>query len=160
MDASSGINVTALITGGIGGALSIIVGIALMALKYAISQRDKDVDRRLADQEAGARESTTDQKAIAERLRLEELKSVAAAGDIKVIQNNHSGLDQEMRDLRENIVPRQEWESRMTHIERMLQQILTQIQPSSRYSQHSQQSRYGGQSSDPSLQSPGDKSSR
>jgi len=166
MDANQGINITALIS----AAVSAIVGIALVALRYAIGQRDKDVDRRLSGQETTAKETETDQKAIAERLRLEELKSVAMAGDIKVIQNNHSGLDQEMRDLRENIVTRGEWEARMTSlearmtgIERMLQQILSQLQPPSRYSQHSQhsqQGRYGGPTSDPSFQSPGDKTPR
>jgi hypothetical protein len=135
------------------GVLTIIFGILLFTLKYAIAQRDQEVNRRLGERESQSNEHSNDVKAVLERLRLEELKTVKMEGDLKLTNQAHDGLNNDIDDIKKTMITRQEFELRMTAIERMLQQILSQLQPSTRYSQ----GRFPSPASDPSI---GDKDRR
>jgi hypothetical protein len=116
---------------------TIVLGLATYALKYAIDQRDKEVDRRLKEGEEASKTHERDLKDATERLRQEEMRSIRLEGEMKLQSQAHSGLTDDLNSIKNNIVSRQEWESRMSAVERMLQQILTQLTPSSRYSSQS-----------------------
>jgi hypothetical protein len=106
---------------------TLLLGLATYALKYAIDQRDKEVDRRLKDREDLSKEHDSDLKVVSERLRQEEMKSIRLEGDLKLQSQAHNGLTDDMDSIKNNMVSRQEWESRMASVERTLQQILAQI---------------------------------
>lgn len=136
----------AIATGILSGILTVIFGILLFTLKYAIAQRDKEVDRRLDQRESQSNDHSNDLKAALERLRLEELKTVKMEGELKLTNQAHDGLNNDIEDIKKTMITSQVFEPRMTAIERMLQQILSQLQPSTRYSQ----GRYPAQTPDPS----------
>jgi hypothetical protein len=121
-----------------------------MSWKYAVAQRDKEVDRRLDNGEQKVSIGEVDIKKLVENLHADEIKTVKLEGDLNFLRHAHDGFDRQLGEIRENIVTRQEWESRMSAIEKQLHQILAQLQP-----RYGGSGRYGDsgheQSSDPAV---------
>jgi len=116
---------------------TLLIGLATYALKYAIDQRDREVDRRLKDREELSKSHDLDLKAVSDRLRQEEMKSIRIEGDLKLQSQAHNGLNEDMNAIKTNMVSRQEFEQRMASLERMIQQVLNQMTTQSRYSSSS-----------------------
>ena len=144
----------------ISGILSVVFGIVLFALKYAVAQRDKEVDRRLDAGEKLSAANAEELKGQAERMRNQELKSNTLEGDLKLTNQAHTTADNDIDDIKKSMITRQEFDRGMTSIEGMLRQnstllsqILSQLQPP----RYASQQRFPAQPSDPSS---GDKDRR
>lgn len=125
---------TSLAVAVISGVLTTVFGVVLFSLKYAVSQRDKEIDRRLDTGETASLKHDKEIEINKERLHIEEKKSVEIDGKLKLVDQTHNTFSCDLDEIKKSIVPRQEWESRMTSIDRTLEKILTRIEPS-RYSQ-------------------------
>lgn len=74
------------------------------------------------------------QKALTERLHQEEMSTVRIDGDLRVAKQAQESTVRELALLRDSIITRAEWEARMSSLEKTLENVLSMVQNSNRYS--------------------------
>lgn len=100
-----------------------VVGLVVALLKYAQSQRDALMERRLNELEDKYADLLSAGKDIDMRLRTGEIQWAKFEGELKLLSQNHDHLDKSLSEIKDAIVPRAEWEHRMTAVEKLLMQI-------------------------------------
>jgi len=106
--------------GAAGSLLAFGVTIYIAIFRYALSQKEREIDRRFEDVVRRA-ESTTD------RLNDEEKATIRQDGQINLVQNNHDALTRDLEEIKRNMITKAEFEPRMTNLERTLNQILAEL---------------------------------
>lgn len=122
-----------------GGALSIGVALYVGIVRYAINQREKEIDRRIGEtqksQATSSRECTRELRSLADRLTTEEKATIRQDGEIRLVNQNHDSLTSDIEEIKRTMVTKSEWEPRMTALERNTNQILAELRSGSgRYS--------------------------
>jgi hypothetical protein len=68
-----------------------------------------------------------DIKAHDERLRLDELATTKLIGELALLEQAQTGLQESLRKIEDGMVPRAEWEQRMGHVEDQLGRIIVKL---------------------------------
>jgi hypothetical protein len=77
--------------------------------------------------ETKSRELLDKHEKLAERLRLDEIKTVQLEGDLKLLAQRHENLDSDIREIKANQVPRIEWENRMSALDKSMKQCIDAV---------------------------------
>lgn len=112
------------------GWFSIVSGLAALALgllQLLAKQKIGELERRLVERETEAKECRAKNEVLSERLRMDELETEKLRGKLALVEQGHNGLNDDLSEIRRQQVPRQEWETRMSAIERTLQTILERM---------------------------------
>lgn len=104
-------------------ALSFLISTVVGLLKYSESQRAALIDRRLSDHETHAKDLENKLQTEEFRIRALELQAEKFAGELKLLLQSHEHLGDTLEEIKAEIVPRSEWEHRMTSLEKGLSQI-------------------------------------
>lgn len=124
------IEVSTVITGLLGllgTVISIFLAVYSGLLKYTIAKRDEETTRRFEriDSENAAREAA--EKALAERLRVDELETEKLRGRIAVLEAAQGAISSSLAEMKQQQVPRAEWERQIRTIEGQLATITGQL---------------------------------
>jgi len=103
------------------------VSIYMAIFRYALSQKEREFDRRFEDIERRAETNLG-------RLNDEEKATIRQDGQINLVQNNHDALTRDLEEIKRNMITKAEFEPRMTNLERTLNQILAELR--GRYPSH------------------------
>ena len=104
--------------------ISLLVGVFSWLFRYTMAQREKESERRLGTLETAGRECNALNVVLAERLRLDEIKTVQLEGRATLIESNHNSALTSLREIRDQQVPRSEWEQHNKHVEGQLTTII------------------------------------
>lgn len=127
------------------GVLSVLMGAYVMLLRYAISQREKELDNRIAaiakEQERTQKECGDEMKNLVARLAEEEKATIRQKGEMDLVRAQHEAQIGDIEEIKRTMLTRTEFEPRMTSIEKTLREILAEMRgSSSRYYHGSQTS--------------------
>lgn len=115
------------------GAIMGFVGPIIFGLLKALdAQKEKEKDRRLSVIEAEQKDERQHREALAERLRLQELSAMEVRGNLKLLEQNHAGVEKDISEIKAQQVPRMEWDRVMREVDRRLDEILESLRQSSR----------------------------
>lgn len=121
-----------------GSAIGAAVTIYIAILRYALSAKEKEFERRFGDIEKAAAEQSkncdVELKKLGDRLSNEEKATIRQDGQINLVQNNHDALTRDLEEIKRNMITKAEFEPRMTNLERTLNQILAELR--GRYPSH------------------------
>ena len=123
------------------GIVSVAFALYLAIAKYAIGQREKEIDRRLDEHQGvhtrAVAECAAETRKLADRLTGVEKEAIHQEGLIKLVQANHDGLLSDIEEIKRTMCTKSEFDARMTNIERTQNQILAELRGgSSRYASH------------------------
>jgi predicted metal-dependent hydrolase len=104
-------------------AISVLVSLVVALFKHAETQRSLLMERRMDEASAHAKALETVYQGIETRTRANELQNMQLEGELKLLLQNHDHLDGALSEIKDAIVPRREWESRMLALEKGLAQI-------------------------------------
>lgn len=96
--------------------LTIGFGAWLATARYALSQRDAEINRRIEGVVADA-------KAIDQRLHVEEKATIRQDGDLLRVKDTHSNLAEDLQEIKRTMVTKAEWNG----LERMLDNRFSEL---------------------------------
>lgn len=127
--------VVTVISGILGVGLAIYTGL----LKYTVTQKENELNRRIEEGKTAlalhVEKTMTEQRLISDRLHVEEKATIAQNGEIKLVQSNHAQLDNDLEEIKRNmslLITKAEFEPRISNVERLLNQILSEMRNRSR----------------------------
>lgn len=97
--------------------ISVTVGAWFATARYAVAQREREIDRRLDD-------CRDESKKLNERLHTEEKATIRQDGDVNRVRDSHGTLVSDIEEIKRTMVTKVEWIA----MERTLNQILTEMQ--------------------------------
>jgi hypothetical protein len=97
--------------------ISVAVGAWFATARYAISQREREIDRRLDD-------CRDELRKLNERLHTEEKATIRQDGDVARVRDSHGTLLCDIEEIKKSMVTKSEF----LVLERTLTQILTEMQ--------------------------------
>lgn len=106
--------------------------------RYAVAQRDKDVDRRLLVLEASTAVLLTAQHAT-------DLAVRGLNGDMALVRQSHQGFDGDIRQIKESMITRSEWETWREALDKRFDDLVSAVRGALR----PQPGRYASPGSDP-----------
>lgn len=124
-------------------------GLAVVAcgvLKYAIDRRDKEIDEKLkeaklADDKQKLADDEQKKQLIAEVKELTkqnhviELEHAKLTGEVKVLIKTIEPIERDLKDIRDDMVPRAEWREAQERIESAQGRLETKLDNFARYQQ-------------------------
>lgn len=106
---------------------AMLFGVITWALRYIDQLKEKHRAENQARNERKLEQLEAENKMLMERLRVDELATTKLEGEIRLLRSQHDHLVLAIDGIRENIVPRQEWEARMTGMEKQLTEIARKL---------------------------------
>lgn len=116
--------------------ISLIVGVAsaiiTALLRYAISNRDSEIDEKLARNERDVKKAIDEARAndrehdrtlqdevraMTGKLHDRELAHAKLEGEVKVLSKSHETIERDVKEIKESMVPRTEWREAQDRIE-------------------------------------------
>jgi DNA repair exonuclease SbcCD ATPase subunit len=97
-------------------AASIIVGAWLAIIRYAIAQREREIERRLDD----CRDET---RKLSDRLHAEEKATIRQDGDVKLVRGAHENLAADIEEIKRTMATKTD----TSNLDRHIQEILTEL---------------------------------
>jgi len=120
-----------------GSALAFGVTVYIAILRYALSQKENELNRRFVEIETDVKDLTKAQahalESFTSRLVDEEKATIGIDGEMKLLKNNHDALNNALEEIKRNMITKTEFEPRMTNLERTLNQILAELRGRSSY---------------------------
>lgn len=113
----------------VSGIVSVAFALYVALAKYAVAQREKEIDRRLEH-------CAEEQKHLADRIGNEEKATIRQDGALNLVKQTHDDVLHDIEEIKRLMVTKAEWEPRMTNIERTMNQILSELRGSRYSSQH------------------------
>ncbi len=114
--------------------LTIFLGLYVTLAKYALSQRDREIDRRLDEQHTQQLAAEMKCNDVALRLMVEEKATIRQDGDMNLLKQTHSQVSDDLADLKATIVTKQEFQAWAVGVERLLNDIRAQNSGRTTYS--------------------------
>lgn len=111
------------------------LAVALTAvLKYAIDRRDREIDEKLKDAKAADdKQKTADDeqktkltdeiKSLTKRNHEIELNHAKLEGEVKVLSKTTTTIETDLKDIKDEMVPRQEWREAQQRVETAQERI-------------------------------------
>jgi len=97
--------------------ISVAVGAWFAVARYAIAQREREIDRRLDDCRAECR-------VLNDRLHTEEKATIRQDGDVNRVRDSHGTLVNDIDEIKKSMVTKTEFWA----LEKALNQILNEMQ--------------------------------
>lgn len=97
--------------------ISVAVGAWFAIARYAIAQREREIDRRLDD-------CRNESRQLNDRLHTEEKATIRQDGDVSRVRDSHGTLVSDIEEIKRTMVTKVEFLS----VERAMNQILTEVQ--------------------------------
>lgn len=131
--------------------LSIVATIATAVLagyfaltRYALSTKEKELEHRIeaaATDAAEAIKSVIAEQAARvaqlERFHEKEQRVTRLEGDLALVRQAAGTLGEDVREIKDSMVPRHEWEANAERVDRQLESILVELRRSPRYASSS-----------------------
>lgn len=114
--------------------LTLFLGLYVALAKYALSQRDREIDRRLDEQHTQQLAAELKCNDVALRLMAEEKATIRQDGDMNLLKQTHSQVSDDLADLKATIVTKQEFQAWAVGVERLLNDIRAQNSGRTTYS--------------------------
>jgi hypothetical protein len=115
----------------VSGLVTVGAGAYVALLRYAIGQKEHEIERRLGDLrndlEAHEKDSASKHAALGGRITDEEKSTIRQDGVLNLSKQVHEGLTSELDELKRNLVLRPEWEARMSGLEKTVNTILSEL---------------------------------
>jgi hypothetical protein len=96
-------------------------------LKYAIDRRDKEIDGKLADAKVADHDQKTilaaEVKDITKKHHAIELSHAKLEGEVKVLTKTIEPIESDLKDIKNEMVPRQEWREAQGRIEQAQERL-------------------------------------
>ncbi len=111
-------------------AIATILSIASMIIvslgKIAVSNRERDIDRRLEDLVKKA-------EGIDQRLHGEEKATIRQDGEIRMVRQHHEGVTDDINEIKRNMVTKVEW----VQLEKVMERLTAATERRPGYASHS-----------------------
>ena len=104
-------------------ALTVVLG----ALQANARQGEKERDRQIGEVRKTQAQLEVDQRAIAERLRLDELETVRLDGRMKLAEQIQAQASSAMAEVRDTMVHRREFEASVSGINSQLHEMMSML---------------------------------
>ncbi len=93
-----------------------VAGGYLALAKYVFNVKERMLDGKLEELDA-----------LKEKVHEFDVEFAKQAGQLKLIEQQHGQLVDDVRDIREQIVPRHEWEEHARRVDKQLEGILSEL---------------------------------
>lgn len=114
----------------VGGLLSIALTAYVALARYAIGQREQTLNDKL-----NRYAEHIDKLDV--RINVEEKSTIRQDGDLALVKQNHDQVQSDIEEVKRTMITKAEFEPRMTNLERLVNQVLTELRGiSTRYSSH------------------------
>lgn len=114
--------------------LTLFLGLYVALAKYALGQRDREIDRRLDEQHSHFQSAESKWSDVANRLSVEEKATIRQDGEMNLLKQTHSQVSEDLADLKATIVTKQEFQAWALGVERLLNDIRAQSSGRTTYS--------------------------
>lgn len=103
---------------------SVVIG---ALLRYAITNRDREVDKRISDLEKDDNSVVGDVKKLTEKQHSDEVSRTRLEGEVKLLAQANGAIDRDLKDIKTSMVSRTEWTEAQSRIESAQARLETKL---------------------------------
>lgn len=116
----------------IGGVFAVFMGLS----KYALTSKEKELERQFSDLLKACNKQGDELDNLKKQFHTQQLTVKEMEGDLKLARLTNVTIEKDVEEIKSTMVRRQEWDTRMEALEKMMHEVQTDIRrllPGSRY---------------------------